>query len=572
MGWPVLMRKLGLAPLNERGIEEGNLLMKTYDYVIVGAGTAGCVLAHRLSESGLFSVLLLEHGGDDRSWIIQMPAGLRSAFKPTSKFNYWFKTTPQTNLNNRMIDQPRGKALGGSSSINGMTFLRGNPRDYDDWADVEGCAGWSFADCLPYFKKFERRDGSADNFRNSSGMVGVKTQQDLNPLNAAFLAAGQEAGHAHTDDVNGFSQEGVSRFEMSVEDGYRSTSARAYLHSQPKRKNLTVMTGVKVLRVLVDNNRAVGVEFAKGRHLHQVHATREVILSAGTFGTPQLLMLSGIGPEEHLKEHGIPVVLNAPYLGENLQDHLEAHVQVETDKPVSLNKYLKPHLMVWAGMQWFGWKGGVAAVNQCHVGAFLRSTPETTHPDIQFHFFPILFGPNWIPDPAKNGYRLGAGPMRPESRGTVRLASANPNDAPLIDPNYLATDNDWFVMREGLKLGRELLAQPAFKDFHQREDLPGADVKTDADWNDFIREDASSAYHPCGTARMGADGDARAVVDLDLKFRGIDGLRIVDASVIPAVPSANINACVFMIAEKAADIILGKRPLAPTAVPYHRAV
>ncbi len=547
-----------------------NRVKPSYDYIVVGAGTAGCVLAHRLSESGKHSVLLLEHGGDDRNWILQMPAGLRSAFKPTSKYNYWFKTTPQAHLNGREIDQPRGRALGGSSSINGMTFLRGNPRDYDDWATVEGCKGWSYADCLPYFKKFERRDGEADDYRSSTGMVGVKTQTDLNPLNAAFLEAGQQAGHALTQDVNGYAQEGVSRFEMSVENGYRSSSARAYLHSQKKRANLDIVTGVKVLRILTKNGSAVGVEFAKGRKIQIVEAHSEVIMSAGVFGTPQILMLSGIGPEDHLREHGIDVVCNAPMLGENLQDHLEAHVQIETDKQVSLNKYLKPHLMLWAGMQWFGWKGGVAAVNQCHVGAFLRSDPEVTHPNIQFHFFPILFGDNWIPDPNKNGYRLGAGTMRPESRGTVRLASADPNDAPLIDPNYLATERDRYEMRQGLKLARALLAQPAFADFYSREDLPGKHVQSDAELDAFIRHDASSAYHPCGTARMGADGDERAVVDLELNFRGINNLRIVDASVIPAMPSANINACVFMIAEKAADLILGKAPLLPQHVTYQQ--
>lgn len=547
--------------------------MKTdYDYIIVGAGTAGCVLAHRLSEDGRFSVLLLEHGGDDRTWILQMPAGLRSAFKPTSKYNYWFKTTPQVHLNKREIDQPRGKALGGSSSINGMTYLRGNPRDYDDWATEEGCTGWSYADCLPYFKKVECFEGPADTYRSNAGVVGVKSQQQLSPLNVAFLKAGQQAGHPYTPDVNGYQQEGVSRFNMSVCGGYRSSSARAYLHSQPRRSNLDVVTGAKVLRVLTQRARATGVEFAVGKELQQVLCRKEIVMAAGVFGTPQILMLSGIGPEGHLRQHGIPVVHHAPMLGENLHDHLEAHIQVETDKPVSLNKYLKPHLMLWAGMQWFGWKAGVAAVNQCHVGAFLRSDPHITHPNVQFHFFPVFFGANWIPNPSRNGYRLGAGTMRPESRGTVRLASRNPAEPPLIDPNYLATDRDWHEMRQGLKLGRELLAQEAFNEFHVREDLPGVNVRTDADWDAFIREDASSAYHPCGTARMGADGDPRAVIDLAFKFRGVDGLRVVDASAIPAVPSANINACVFMMAEKAADLILGRPLLSPEPAPYYKAI
>jgi choline dehydrogenase len=546
-------------------------LKQSYDYIIVGAGTAGCVLAHRLSEDGRYSVLLLENGGDDRHWIIQMPAGLRSVFKPTSRYNYWFKTTAQTHLNNREIDQPRGKTLGGSSSINGMAFLRGNPRDYDDWAEVEGCRGWSYADCLPYFKKSERREGPPNEFRGNSGMVGVKVQKDLNPLNEAFLLAGQEAGQTLTEDVNGFRQEGVSRFEMSVEGGIRSSSARSYLHNQPRRANLTVETGATVLRVLVEKERVIGVEIARGGKTEKISARREVVMAAGAFGTPQILMLSGIGPASHLKEINVPLVCDVPGLGANLHDHLEAHIQVETDQPVSLNRYLKPHMMAWAGIQWFGWKGGVAALNQCHVGAFLRSDSEVTHPNIQFHFFPFFFGVNWIPNPAKNGYRLGAGPVRPESRGTVRLVSNDLNDAPLIDPNYLATERDRREMRDGLKLGRELLSQPAFKAFHRREDLPGDKVRTDAELDEFIRNDASSAYHPCGTARMGADGDERAVVDLGLNFRGLEGLRVVDASVIPAVPNANINSCVFMLAEKAADLILDREPLAPEPVPYFKA-
>ncbi len=542
-----------------------------YDHIIVGAGTAGCVLAHRLSEDGAANVLLLETGPGDRHWTLQMPAGLRSTYKPTSRFTDWFKTVPQSHLNGREIDQPRGRTLGGSSSINGMIFLRGNPRDYDDWEEKDGCHGWSFADCLPYFKRSERRDGLADAFRSDSGMVAVKVQWDLSPLNAAFLEAGQQLGHPFVEDVNGFAQEGVSRFEMNVEKGYRSSSARTYLHMQPKRRNLDIETSARVLKVLVENGRAVGVRIAIGRRrVVNVHADREVVMSAGAFGTPQILMLSGIGPEARLKAYGIEVQLDCPGLGENLHDHLAADIQVETDQPVSLNRYLKPHLMVWAGLQWFGWKGGVAAVNQCHVGAFLRTDSNVSHPNIQFQFYPKFPGENRIPDPSKNGYMLIAGLMRPESCGSVRLRSNDPSDAPLIDPNYLATDRDRYEMREGLKMGRDLLAQPAFRSFHKCEDLPGPLVKTDDELDAFIRQNASSAHHPCGTARMGPDGDPLAVVELDLRLRGVENLRVVDASVIPSVPSANINAAVFMIAEKASDLIRGRQPLAPESVAYQR--
>lgn len=545
-------------------------MKKGYDYIIIGAGTAGCVLAHRLSEDGRYSVLLIEHGQSDRKWILEMPAGLRSVFKPNSKYNYWYKTTPQAHLNFREIDQPRGKALGGSSSINGMTFLRGNPRDYDDWAELEGCHGWSFADCLPYFKKSERRAGPADEFRSNHGIVGVKTQRKLSALNAAFLEAGTQAGLHQTDDVNGYRQEGVSRFEMSVEKGYRSSASRTYLRNQPQRKNLDIATGMKALRIVSSNGHATAVEVASRWRNRTIEAKREIIVSAGVFGTPQLLMLSGIGPQQHLKLHGIHPVLDMPMLGENLQDHLEAHIQIKTDKRVSLNRHLTPMRKFWAGIQWFGWKGGVAAVNQCHVGAFVRTDPFVTHPNIQFHFFPVFFGENWIPDPKQNGYRLGAGPLRPQSRGTVRLASNNPDDPLVIDPNYLATDQDRYDMRKAIQMGRVLLSQEAFKPFHSGEHSPGPDVHSNADLDEYIKNHATSAYHPCGTARMGNDDDHRAVVDLDLKLRGIDGLRVVDASVIPAIPSANINACVFMIAEKAADKILGYAPLPAEHVEYHR--
>ncbi|MDK4742847.1 choline dehydrogenase [Rhizobium sp. CNPSo 3464] len=544
---------------------------KGYDYIIIGAGTAGCVLANRLSEDGTASVLLLEAGPTDRNWIIRMPAGLRSAFKPTSKYNYWFKTVPQPHLNNREIDQPRGRVLGGSSSINGMVFLRGNPKDFDDWAAHDGCDGWSFADCLPYFKRVERLDAGTEPFRSSQGNVKIKQQKELGELNKAFLDAGRQAGYEEVSDFNGFRQEGVGRFDISVNQGVRSSSSESYLHSQPSRKNLHVRTDCQVLQILFQGSRATGVRIRRNGQISDVHVSQEVIVSAGTFGSPQILMLSGVGPADDLRRLGIDVRLDSPSLGQNLHDHIETHIQVECDLKYSLNQYLRLDKMVTVGMQWFALKKGVASVNQCHVGAFLRSEPTVTHPNLQIHFFPVFFGPNWIPDSRRGGYRLGVGPMRPESRGSLRLRSSNPADSPLIDPNYLATDRDRLEMLQGLKLSREILAQPAFAPFRIREDAPGEACRSDEELQAFIRADASSSYHPCGTARMGRPGDPRSVVDLDLRLIGTDNVRIVDASIIPSIPSANINATTFMIAEKASDIIRRRPHLSPTKVDYFKA-
>jgi choline dehydrogenase len=541
-------------------------MQTTFDYVISGAGSAGCVLARRLSDAG-HKVLLLEIGPSDKSWIIRMPAGLRSAFKPTSKYNWWYYTQAQKHLNNRNIQQPRGRVLGGSSSINGMTWLRGHPLDYDRWQN-EGAAGWDWASCLPYFKKSENSQATSE-YRGKSGLMYSQVQKNLSPLNAAFLAAGQEAGFPLTEDVNGFQQEGVSRFEMSVNSGIRNSTAFGYLHSQKKNTNLTVWTGCQVLKINLDGARATGFKVSYKGKVFDVLAERELLLCNGVFGSAQLLMLSGIGPAKHLAEHGIDCEVDLPGVGENLHDHLECHIQIETKQPLSLNRELQPHRMLWAGMQWFGFKKGVASVNQCHVGAFLNSSPNTAHPDVQFHFFPVFFDKNWIPVSTTYGYRIGVGPMRPTSRGNVRLRSANINAPLLIDPNYMATSEDWRVMRESMRLGLEVAQQPAFKKYQYREDTPGVHIRNGKAMDDFIRDDAASAYHPCGTCKMGNENDPMAVVDSNLRVLGVEKLRVIDASVIPSIPSANINAATIMIAEKASDMVLGNDLLKPEILPFY---
>ena len=528
-------------------------MQTSYDYLIAGAGSAGCVLARRLSDAGN-KVLLIEAGMSDESWVLRMPAGLRSAFKPSSKYNYWFKTVEQKHLDNRLIDQPRGKVLGGSSSINGMTWLRGHPLDYDRW-EKEGATGWAWSQCFDYFKKIESSEVDTQ-YRGQGGLIKTQRQTNLSPLNAAFIKSGAEAGFKHTDDVNGYQQEGVCRFDTNVNNGIRNSTSFGYLHSQTSSSNLTILLNTQIHKVLMIHNTAEGLHVKyKGRFI-DFSAKKEVILSTGVFGTPQLLMLSGIGAKQHLSEYGIKSVVDLPGVGENLQDHLECHIQIETKEPVSLNRELQPHRMLMAGIKWFVFKKGVASVSQCHVGAFLKSADFIKHPDIQFHFFPCFFDKNWIPQPTTYGYRLGVGPMRPSSRGNVRLQSANVEDPLLIDPNYMSSEQDWKVMRQAMRLGHKLLTQMAFEKFHYRQDTPAIDMRDDKALDAFIRKDSSSAYHPCGTCKIGSEGDPNTVVNPELKVVGLNKLRIVDASVMPSLPSANINAATIMIAERASDMIL----------------
>ena len=533
-----------------------------FDYIVVGAGSAGCILAARLAADGETRVLLIEAGGSDRHWTVQMPGGVRSHYRPGSRFNWHFSSVPQRHLDGREIYQPRGRGLGGSSSINGMVYLRGHPLDYQRWV-LEGAAGWSYAEVLPYFKRLERFEPGADTYRGGDGPVGVRRQIDLDPLSAAFLEAGRQAGFPVTDDVNGHRQEGFCRFDMNVDGGVRASTAQAYLHNAPRCANPTIRTGVLVQRVIVDGPRAVAVEFGRQDRVETAHAEREVIVAAGAFGSPQLLMLSGVGPADHLRAHGIDVHTDLPGVGGNLHDHLEVHVQRRCREPVSLNRYLRLDRKLRVGVQWFLFKSGVTARNQPNTGAFLCGNDGVDHPNVQFHFFPAFFGGDWIVRADQQGYRLGTGTMRGASRGTLRLASADAAAAPLIDPNYLATEVDRVELREAFRLARETLAQPAFTRFDAGEADPGPEVRTDAEIDAYIRQASGSAYHPCGTCRMGGEGDTGAVVDSQGRVRGLEGLRVVDASIMPSIVSSNLNCVVMMMAEKLSDAILGRLPLEP---------
>jgi len=535
----------------------------SYDYVIVGAGSAGCVLANRLSESGA-SVLLLEAGPRDRGWKIHMPAALTYNLRD-AKYNWTYETEPQPHMDGRRMYWPRGRVLGGSSSLNAMVYVRGHALDYDRWAG-NGLPGWSYAHVLPYFKRAETCERGGDDYRGNSGPLHVSRGSMSNPLFAAFIEAGQQAGYPFTADMNGFQQEGFGPMDMTVHRGRRWSAAAAYLRPALGRRNLTVMTGALATRVVVEGGRATAIEFRHRRSLHRARA-REIILAGGAINSPQLLLLSGIGPADEIRRQGIAVVQDLPGVGRNLQDHLEVYVQYACTEPITLYLTENPLTRVAIGAQWFLFKSGLGASAHLEAGAFIRRNAEVPHPDLQYHFLPSLVNDHGRKPIGRHGFQAHVGPMRPTSTGTLRLRSADPMAHPEIQPFYLATEQDRREMRDAVRLTREIFAQRAFDRFRGEEIQPGAAARTDAEIDAFVRAKSDSAYHPCGTCRMGTD--ELAVVDGELRLRGIEGLRVVDASIMPSVVSGNLNAPTIMIAEKAADMILGRSALEPLFVPVY---
>lgn len=553
-------------------MQEDNMMKKSYDYIIIGGGSAGSVLASRLSEDKDKTVLVLEAGRSDYPWdlLIQMPAALM--YPSGNRFYDWkYETEGEPHMGGRKVSHTRGKVLGGSSSINGMIYQRGNPLDYEGWGSVEGMETWKYANCLPYFKKLEKTFGAdkSDQFRGKNGPIKLRRGPAKNPLFQAFFDAGVQAGYNKTPDVNGFRQEGFGPFDSQIHNGRRVSASTAYLRPAMKRKNLTVQTRAFVTEINYEGRKATGVTYKKNGKKHTVGAG-EVILCGGAFNTPQLLQLSGIGDSEHLNSLGIETRVHLPGVGENFEDHLEVYVQHASSKPVSQQPSLNKLKMPFIGLQWIFGRTGPASSNHFEGGGFVRSNDKVEYPNLMFHFLPLAVRYDGQKADTEHGFQVHIGPMYSNSRGSLKIKSKDPFEKPKVVFNYLSTKEDEQEWIEAIRIARKILAQPALKPFNDGEISPGPSVQTDEEILDWVKKDAETALHPSCSAKMGPASDPMAVVDpLTMKVHGMENLRVVDASAMPRTTNGNIHSPVLMLAEKAADIIRGRKPLEPDEIDYY---
>ncbi|WPZ14189.1 choline dehydrogenase [Nitratireductor rhodophyticola] len=535
--------------------------MHEADFVIIGSGSAGAALAYRLSEDGKNSVIVIEYGGSDFGPFIQMPAALSFPMN-MARYDWGFQSEPEPHLGGRVLATPRGKVIGGSSSINGMVYVRGHARDFDHWAD-EGATGWASADVLPYFKRMETMADGEPGWRGTEGPLHVRKGARDNPLFSAFIEAGRQAGFETTEDYNGSKQEGFGALQQTIHKGRRWSTANAYLRPALKRRNVSLVNGF-ARRVVIENQRAIGVEIEAHKKIQLVKARREVIVAASAVNSPKLLMLSGVGPAEHLRENGIDVVADRPGVGSNLQDHLELYIQQESLQPITLYSKLNLLSKGLIGAQWLFLKSGLGTSNHFEAGAFVRSAAGVDYPDIQFHFLPVAIRYDGKAAAKGHGFQAHVGPMRSKSRGTIRLKSGDAWAKPEIRFNYMSHPDDWRDFRHCIRLTREIFSQDAFTPYRGREIAPGETVQSDEELDAFIRAHVESAYHPCGTCRMGSTDDAMSVVDSECRVIGVEGLRVADSSIFPRITNGNLNGPSIMVGEKAADHILGRTPLSPS--------